>query len=183
LRTRRTGEKLAEIRRASEDLIEKTDKVRRTRDAYRREELYLHPLDVTGIVREAVEEAKGKYPWAEIKVDLPDEATTLCDEALRQAVDELLENAVTHSDRDTPEVTVSVSTAEDHVDVSISDNGPGIPESERAPILEGGGDRAEALSRDRSLAREVVRRHPGRGAAIRGQRAPRKRGHHKAASR
>ncbi len=48
------------------------------------------------------------------------------------AFEEIIENAVTHSDRDTPqiEITVKQSVQDDHAAVTIADNGAGIPKSD-----------------------------------------------------
>jgi signal transduction histidine kinase len=48
----------------------------------------------------------------------------------------LVDNAVTHSLRDSGPVTVQVSRQGDEVEVSVSDDGPGIPDAEAAHIFE-----------------------------------------------
>ena len=57
------------------------------------------------------------------------------------AIDHLLENAVRHNDTDEPSVEVTVTTTvknEDHwAVVTIADNGPGIPETERTVLTDG----------------------------------------------
>jgi PAS domain S-box-containing protein len=60
---------------------------------------------------------------------------------LETALTELLRNAVQHNDADTPKVRltadVSESAAHPHATITVTDNGPGIPENERLVLEEG----------------------------------------------
>jgi signal transduction histidine kinase len=56
---------------------------------------------------------------------------------LEAVLAELVENALTHSDRPDPRVEVEVRETETGVELSVRDNGPGIPDHERAVLLEG----------------------------------------------
>ncbi|MFW6434792.1 MAG: sensor histidine kinase [Halovenus sp.] len=47
----------------------------------------------------------------------------------------LLNNAVQHNDSDQPEVRLSVQVDEESARVVIADNGPGIPDDQRAEIF------------------------------------------------
>jgi len=47
----------------------------------------------------------------------------------------LLQNAIQHNDKEVPELSVSVDRDDDTVRVSIADNGPGVPESQREEIF------------------------------------------------
>jgi signal transduction histidine kinase len=53
---------------------------------------------------------------------------------VRIAVEELVENAVVHSDDPDPTVRVSVSPGEACTDLVVADDGPGIPPTERRTI-------------------------------------------------
>lgn len=64
----------------------------------------------------------------EVTTDLPDSAVVLANEGLRSVIDNLLENAIEHSDRDDPEVTLAVTPTPDSVEISISNRGTGIPD-------------------------------------------------------
>jgi signal transduction histidine kinase len=48
----------------------------------------------------------------------------------KRAFEELLRNAVRHSDRDAPSIAIDVSRREDTVEIRIADDGPGIPDME-----------------------------------------------------
>lgn len=56
---------------------------------------------------------------------------------LRTALLEVVENAVEHSDQPRPTATIAVSAHGRHVRFSVRDDGPGIPEQERAVLVEG----------------------------------------------
>nr|WP_305882660.1 sensor histidine kinase [Haloplanus ruber] len=47
----------------------------------------------------------------------------------------LLNNAVQHSDRDEPSVTVSASATDDAVTVRVADDGPGIPDDRKERVF------------------------------------------------
>jgi len=55
---------------------------------------------------------------------------------LETILEELVENALKHADVD-PSVEVVVSESDDGVTIRVRDNGPGIPEHERAVLLQG----------------------------------------------
>jgi len=96
------------------------------------------PVDAAAAVRELVADCREDHPEATIETALADRAMTRCHVSVRDAVVELVQNAVVHSDRDRPSVTVTVEDGDDWVTVSVADDGPGIPEDELAAIREGG---------------------------------------------
>jgi signal transduction histidine kinase len=62
-------------------------------------------------------------------------AVTGDDRMLRQLVVNLIQNAVTHTPEGT-EITVALKRLDRGVEVSVSDNGPGIPEADRSKVIE-----------------------------------------------
>ncbi|AGN00854.1 histidine kinase [Salinarchaeum sp. Harcht-Bsk1] len=58
-------------------------------------------------------------------------------EIVRLVVAELVENAVEHSDRDSPTVSVAVTGTADGATLTVRDDGPGIPEYEQRILLGG----------------------------------------------
>ncbi|MFP4175208.1 MAG: GAF domain-containing protein [Halobacteriales archaeon] len=111
----------------SDDLLKKADKERMILDALISEPTY-HETDVVKVVRGVVEEFRDRYPDVAIQAELEGEATVTVTDLFRNAVSELVNNAVVHNDSETPEVTVSVEDTDDGVRISVSDNGPRIPE-------------------------------------------------------
>jgi signal transduction histidine kinase len=68
----------------------------------------------------------------EVRTSVPDAAT--CDAGVRPALAALVDNAVEHSDRDTPHVELDAETEAGRLTVRVADDGPGIPEAERAAL-------------------------------------------------
>lgn len=98
-------------------------------------EMERRPVDVAGAVREQVESLREQYPEATVETDLPGGKTwVLAIPELPTALENVLTNAVDHNDADAPGVAVSVETTDEHVDVVVADDGPGIPEQEAAVI-------------------------------------------------
>lgn len=82
------------------------------------------------------------YPKAEIIVTTPGGISVRSDDRLAEAIREAVENAVVHNDSPTPEVTVTAERSQrsekgNMVDIVVADNGPGIPDEERAVIESG----------------------------------------------
>lgn len=87
-------------------------------------------IDLTGVVRSAVESLDGSLD-ATVEVDLPERAVVVGNDGLRSVVDNLLENAVQHTDEVDPTVRVSVECDDDRCRLRVADDGPGLPEDLR----------------------------------------------------
>ena len=84
------------------------------------------PVDLAKVVIEAVEGARAIDPGRPIDLRLDGTPTVVGDEGrLRQVLDNLLDNARVHTPEGTP-VWVGVSTDQDHVVLSVADDGPGL---------------------------------------------------------
>ena len=110
--------------------------------------------DVVPIIERVAGDLRERHPAVELTLDLPSEQPVIAVEYLDRAIEELLANAVVHSDRSTPSVTVTARTIEDAVEISVADDGPGIPEMERR-VLTGERD-IEPLYHGRGLGLWLV---------------------------
>jgi len=89
-----------------------------------------------------VERLIENYPALEregvrLSSEIEDVPPVLANPRIEDAIGDLLDNAVTHTDRDRPRIDVSVTRSTDGpgcVAVRIADDGPGIPEQERRAI-------------------------------------------------
>ncbi|SDY64707.1 PAS domain-containing sensor histidine kinase [Halopenitus persicus] len=100
-----------------------------------------HRADVVSIVEDVSETVQETSPDADIATELPESVIVLAPTQLDVAIRELCENAIKHTTDRTPEVTICVSPADassGSIEIEILDNGPGIPEDERAVLAEGG---------------------------------------------
>ena len=116
-------------------------------------------VEVSGVVSAVVDDLREAYPDVDVEASLPAEARALALPSLRLAVESVCENACEHNDADDPRVDVSVERVDraavelagegstdpgdadadedDRVRIAVADNGPGLPEGDRAAIREG----------------------------------------------
>ncbi|WP_199722765.1 MASE3 domain-containing protein [Haloplanus aerogenes] len=94
------------------------------------------PLQLDEVVDDVVERLTAQYPHAEVTVDVPPELELTTIPELRQAITEIVENAIIHTDRETPTVTISARSRDEVVEISVTDDGPEIPAVERQVIAE-----------------------------------------------
>jgi len=92
-------------------------------------------VEMSGLLAELKAEFESSYPEATISIETADPVSVQADVRLKMALDELLDNAVVHNDNPQPAVTVSVSGStvkppSRWVDITVSDNGTGIPTEE-----------------------------------------------------
>lgn len=98
------------------------------------------PLQVSEIAA-LVDRYRTIYPDAvvDLEIRVPGDRSIRNGTVFRIAFDEIVENAVVHSDADHPHVEIAVaeSGVDDAVEISVADDGPGIPESEWAVVQTG----------------------------------------------
>jgi PAS domain S-box-containing protein len=127
--------------------------------------LALENVRVGSLAREAVTSlgaAIGERR-AHVTVDVGDDIVATADRALvRQVLQNLLANAVRHAAHDRPRVQVRATRRDGVVDVSVADNGAGIPAEDRERVFEmfvhgSGGVSGLGLA----ICRRVIERHGG----------------------
>jgi signal transduction histidine kinase len=99
------------------------------------------PVDVGARVEAIVARFQREHPSVSIEASVQADATAMLpDHALLDiALGNLLENAIVHNDTAEPRVRVTVEQSTDAplIEVRVADNGPGVPEMERAVLEEG----------------------------------------------
>jgi len=94
------------------------------------------PIDVASLARDVVADTREEYPEMSLTTELPEELVIETSPALETALWELLENAGEHAGP-APAVRVTVTERADGIDIEVSDDGPGIPDSERDVLQTG----------------------------------------------
>jgi signal transduction histidine kinase len=95
-------------------------------------------VELAALVEGILEEYRAAHPEATLSVDIDESLTVPVDgRILSQVLDNLVENALEHNDAPTAVVTVSARPTDTGVRLAVADNGPGIPEAERAVIEAG----------------------------------------------
>ncbi|GAA0298777.1 sensor histidine kinase [Halarchaeum salinum] len=119
-------ETAAEVEAVADDLTEINENVHAVEEAFDAEP---YDVDVAATCRSVVEDAREEYD-VDVALTAPETATARAGEHLQDAVSELVENAVEHGGDD-PTIEIDVVVDGETVDVTVTDDGPGIPESER----------------------------------------------------
>jgi PAS domain S-box-containing protein len=118
------------IERTTNQLFEQAEKEREI------VELLTDPSQATvqnlsKIVTDVVTRVETRNPAVETTVDMPDDLQLRTIPEIERAIRELLENAVVHSDRDQPKVSVSVTEHDESIEFRFVDDGPKIPLEEQ----------------------------------------------------
>jgi signal transduction histidine kinase len=97
----------------------------------------LDPINLKSVLTNEIEKARSAHETATITVDrdLHSEPQVAATELLSSVFRNLLNNAVAHNDKETPEIEVHIEEREEMVSVQIADNGPGIPENQKDEIF------------------------------------------------
>lgn len=97
----------------------------------------LRSYDLVRVLRAEIEKARSVHEDAEFIVEdeLPDEVTIEANEMVSSVFSNLLNNAVTHNDTETPTVLISLELAAETVQVAVADNGLGIPDERKDDVF------------------------------------------------
>ncbi len=97
------------------------------------------PKQLPELVDQSVTRIREIHPDAEITTDVQSDVWVYADTSIGEALHMIIENAIEHNDRATPEVVVSVQRRNEpgRAEITVADNGPGIPDLERK-VLENG---------------------------------------------
>lgn len=94
------------------------------------------PMPLKRTLLAQIDDIRTSYGDATVTVDGTIPSVTVdADEMLSSVFRNVLKNAIQHNDEDVPEVSVSVDTTDDAVSVTVTDNGPGIPDAQKAAVF------------------------------------------------
>lgn len=93
-------------------------------------------IDVTDLLVEEIDTLRATHEEVTIETSLPEHAFAQANKPLRRAFANILWNAVEHNDSDSPLIEVAINQEPETISIHISDNGPGIPDSELDNLFE-----------------------------------------------
>jgi len=131
-----------EVADHAETIVEKASDLRETSEKARRIEGIIEgrparaEQDLRGLVQHLVDELDREFPDATVRTDLTQEARVRAADGLDLAIEDAIQNAIVHNDTD-PTVEVSLERTDEHVVFEVTDDGPGIPQSELDVLDEG----------------------------------------------
>lgn len=107
------------------------DTVRFVRDRLENDPPKPELVDVAAIVERALGRARDAHPEAVFEFDSVGASTAYAHDTLGIVLDAFFENAVKHSESETPQITVEMTHLdEEELAIRVGDDGPAIPESE-----------------------------------------------------
>ncbi|QGN06056.1 PAS domain S-box protein [Halorhabdus sp. CBA1104] len=121
------------IERAAERILEQAEKEREIIKLLRAVSTP-QSIDLVTIVETVRDTLETAYPEATVAVETPESVTVQTIAEIEQAIEEVIENAIVHTESETPKVTVTVERGPETVEVTVADRGPGIPAEERQVI-------------------------------------------------
>ncbi|MEF8871426.1 MAG: PAS domain S-box protein [Haloarculaceae archaeon] len=95
-------------------------------------------LDLSPITNRAVSDLRKQYPDATLTADLATECQARTIHEIADAIRELIQNAIIHSEQQNPSVEIQLRCTETNAEIEIRDDGPGIPEQESNVLTESG---------------------------------------------
>jgi signal transduction histidine kinase len=101
------------------------------------EEFPTRSTPLSALLRETQTAVELARPSATVRVGRPADDDVPVSSRLGVALEELCENGVKHAERERPTVTVAATRDGEWVEVTVTDQGPGIPDHERAVLRDG----------------------------------------------
>lgn len=129
---------------------ERTDSAQRlleTADAIIESEtgqLATEAIDVSAILREQLSVIETTYPDLTVETDIDDGLEVVASELIEEVFWNLLENAAEHNDPSSLTVTITAERIDDSVEITIADDGAGIPDAIREDLFEPSVRRSES---------------------------------------
>jgi signal transduction histidine kinase len=127
------------IREGATDLVELSDRAREAEELMSTSMGAPERVDLADVASTVAERYRHQDHDGELSVDCPDELELRSHrQVLEQVLSELVDNALAHADGPSPQVEIVVREgAEAAAELTVTDDGPGIPERERQLLAAG----------------------------------------------
>ena len=129
------GEHLEAVLRGAESTMDLTTTARDLAETMLSSEADLEPVQLKDHIEAAIEHTRSQFADAVVTAERMPEAEVLGNELLEAVFRNLLTNGVIHNDKEVPEVHISSVVENGKVIVSVTDNGPGIPDVQKEEIF------------------------------------------------
>jgi signal transduction histidine kinase len=164
--TERESEKrryLETLIESSEHVVELTETAHTLTNAVSKATEERKPVALAPILRREVANAAGLSRDATVRIEneIPD-VDVLANEMLASVFRNLLTNAIQHNDADEPTVTVRATLVEDTAQITIADNGPGLPKQARETLVADENTPAKEGGIGLTLVKTLVDQYGGR---------------------
>ena len=171
----RPAELLPVLEAMAHEALRAGEIVRRMRDLVRKEPSERKPADLNALVRDSAKVVAGdaRQLGIEVHLDLASELpAVVCDGVqIEQVILNLLRNALEavegHSDGDGCVAVTTAASGRDAVEVSVRDNGVGLPEPSVDVFAPFFSTKAHGLGMGLSISRSIIEAHHGRVRATR----------------
>ncbi|MCL9813673.1 sensor histidine kinase [Natranaeroarchaeum aerophilus] len=125
---------------SADELIELSSQTRQIERSLDAGDYARHTIDAADLVEDVLGEVSTQYPEVESQYTTPDELHVVANGLIDTAVKNAIKNAFEHNVGPDQNVDVTVRAASrNYAEISIRDDGPGIPESERR-LFDGGSE-------------------------------------------
>ncbi|MFD1589409.1 PAS domain S-box protein [Halorientalis brevis] len=121
---------------STKNAVDLTKTARDMAEVMLKSERDLEPVEVRRVIERELDEIRATHTDAVVKVDgsLPD-VSVVANDLLDSVFRNLFKNGIQHNDKDVPELVVSTTQTDDSLLVSVADNGPGVPDSQKDAIF------------------------------------------------
>lgn len=97
----------------------------------------LHPVDLQSAVDSAIEDVRSEFPSVDVETAVPQTLAVHANDRLNHVLYHLLDNAARYTKTEATRIRVTAEAKAHTVLVRVQDNGPGLPERERATLESG----------------------------------------------
>lgn len=136
LATHNSEESATKVQENARNIEEISDKIRTVLDVFEQGRKQTRAVRLGAILEKCIDVAGTEYPEVTIEAGLPDE-TVHVNGILEDVFRHVIDNAASHNTNQDPRVWVDVDAEGKYVEVSVSDNGPGINDEELALVEQG----------------------------------------------
>jgi signal transduction histidine kinase len=119
-----------EIREITDGLVGLSEDAQQLQKLFDGVDIDTETLDLVTLFKEAADNVQRTHGALTVEYDIPERQLVQAPPMLGQAIEQLLQNVVEHTETDDPRATVSIVKRKGWVELTVGDNGPGLPSIE-----------------------------------------------------